>query len=122
MRFNLSQPLVNYKGQLFTRAVVGPDGQPVIEEGVVKQEPMTLQGALEAACLNADPQQYSTAAAKILIFNLLMKIHKAGPHVHLSAEEVSTLKELTGKQLSIAAVGAIHALLENPVPEDAAAG
>lgn len=121
MRFNLNLPVVNYRGQLFTRPVTGPDGQPVIENDQVKQEPLTLKHVLESACLNADPQQYATSAAKMMIFNLLMKIHKADPFVQLSSEEVSTLKELTGKQLSVAAVGAIHTLLEKPVPEDTAA-
>lgn len=114
MKFDLSVSLVNYNGQLFTRAVTGLDGAPVVVEGKVKQEPLTLKGVLEAACLNADPQQHSTGVQKMLVFNLLMKIHKASPIVDFTAEEITMLKDLTGKQLTVVAVGAVHMALDKP--------
>lgn len=108
MRFDLSKPLVNYSGQLFTR--------PVTEEsGAVRQEPLVLKSVLESACLNADPNQHSDGTKKMVIFGILMKVHQARPFANLSAEEVSVLKDLIGRQLTVAAVGAVYAALEQPV-------
>lgn len=113
MKFDLSQILVNYNGQQFTR--------PIVENGVARDEPATLKSLLEVACVNADPQQHSDGSKKMLVFNLLMKIYKASPFANLTAEELTLLKELVGKQMTIPAVGAIYAALEKPVPDERAA-
>lgn len=110
MKFDLSQPLLNYNGQPFTKSL--PDGA-----GGLRNEPTVLKEVLESACVNADPQQYNDATKKLLIFRLLMKIHQANPVVDFTAEDLTTLKELTGKQLTIAAVGAVYEALENPLTD-----
>lgn len=112
MKYDLSIALMTYDGKPFTRSVIGEDGQPIIVAGKVQQEPLILQQALEAACLGADPQEYGTSDKKMIVFNLLMKIHGANPSVDLTAEEVSTLKNLVGKQMSVGAVGVIFRHLE----------
>ncbi len=116
MKYDLNQPLVNYNGQLFTRPVI-VDGQAVVENGKAKQEPLTLKNVLESACLNADPNQYNTGTQKMVIFNVLMKVHKADPIADLTAEDVALLKELVGKQVTVAAVGVVYAALEKPQTE-----
>lgn len=113
MKFDLSVPVVSYDGQLFTYPVLGTDGQPV------GQEPLTLKRVLVSACVNADPQEHNDANKKLAVFNLLMKLHAANPFVQLAAEEVTTLKNLVGKQMTVVAVGAVCALLEKPVAENA---
>lgn len=109
MRYDLNQPLLNYNGQLFTR--------PVVVDGQTKQEPLTLRDVLESACLNADPNQHSTGTQKMVIFNVLMKVHKADPVADLTAEDVALLKELVGKQITVAAVGMVYAALEKPLTD-----
>jgi hypothetical protein len=116
MKYDMNQPLVNYNGQLFTRPVI-VDGQPVIEGGKAKQEPLTLRNVLESACLNADPQQYNTGTQKMVVFNVLMKVHKADPIADLTAEDVAILKDLVGKQVTVAAVGVVYDALEKPITE-----
>jgi hypothetical protein len=110
MKFDLSQTLVSYNGKQFTR--------PVVENGVTRDEPTTLRDLLEVVCVNADPQQHSDGAKKMLIFNLLMKVHNASPSADFTAEELTLLKELVGKQLTIPAVGAIYAALEKPLSNE----
>ncbi len=116
MKYDLNQPLVNYNGQLFTRPVI-VDGQAVVENGKAKQEPLTLKNVLESACLNADPNQYSTGTQKMVVFNVLMKVHKADPVADLTVEEVALLKDLVGKQVTVNAVGVVYAALEKPLAE-----
>lgn len=114
MKFDLSVPLTNYDGQLFTQPVSGEDGT------VVGKKPLTLKNVLESACLNADPGQHNDGPKKMAIFQLLMKVYGADPYVNLSAEELTTIKELVGKQMTIVAVGAVYAALERPVVENKA--
>jgi hypothetical protein len=110
MKFDLSVPLVSYDGKLFTRPVESDDGE-------VRQEPLTLKSVLVSACVNADPQEHNDADKKLAVFSLLMKLHEANPFVHLKAEEVSVLKKLIGKQLTVVAVGVVCKALESPLPE-----
>lgn len=107
MKFDLNKFLTNYKGQPFTREVHGESG--------TLQEPLTLREILESACLNADSVQHNDGIKKMVIFNLLMKVHKADPCADFTAEEISLLKDLIGKQLTVLGVGAVYAALEKPV-------
>ncbi len=112
MKFDLSISLINYDGKPFTR--------PVEVDGVVTHEPLTLQQLLVSTCVNADPKEYHDTERKLAIFNLLMKLHQAHPYVDLKAEEITTLKNLVGKQLTVVAVGVVCKALENPLPRDQA--
>ena len=113
MKYDLSQGLMNYNSQPFTRPVL-VDGKPVMIDGKAQQEPLSLKDVLESACLNADPNQYNTGQQKMIVFNLLMKVHQANPIVDLTVEEITLLKELVGRQMTVAAVGVIYGALENP--------
>lgn len=117
MKFDLKIPLCNYDGKLFTRPVLDDEGKPVMEGGKVKQEPLTLQNVLESACLNADQQDHGTGEKKMIVFSLLSKIHAADPVADLKAEDLVLLKTLVGKQLTVAAVGAVYQALDKPVIE-----
>jgi len=117
MKYDLSIRLVSYDGKPFTRPAMTTDGQPVVHDGVPQHVHLTLKDVLTSACVNADPQEHNDSDKKLAIFKLLMKLHSALPFVHLSAEEVSLLKKLVGKQLTVIAVGAVCHELENPVQD-----
>lgn len=117
MKYDLSIPLRTFDGKLFTRALTDENGQAVVEDGKVKQAPLTFKQMLESVCLNADPQEYSSGERKMLVFNILMKVHSADPIVDLSAEDVAILKNLVGKQLLVGAVGVVYKALESPLSE-----
>ena len=117
MRFRVNDPLVNYAGQVFTRPVQNPDGTQVLDDkGAPVQEPLLIKNVLATACLSADGPQYANGVQKMVVFNLLMKINQAINIVDLSSEEVSILRDLVGRQLSVAAVGAVYAILDDPIP------
>jgi len=111
MKHNLMVPLVSYNGAPF-HAQSSPQS-----DGVAGAGPMTLKAVLENACVSANPQEYPTGDQKMQIYQLLLKLHAAAPFAELSAEDVTLLKRLVGTQMTVAAVGAVFTLLENPVQE-----
>lgn len=110
MKHNLKVPVLTFNGTFFTEQVPQPDGPN-------KTRHVELKSILEGACLNADPQEFNTGDLKMQVYSLLQKIHAAEPYAELTAEDVTLLKRLAGKQLSVAATGAVFNALENPVTE-----
>ena len=100
MKYSTDVEIRAYNGE----ALLGQDNKP-----------STVRKLFEKVCVNADPQEFSSLEAKMEVHRLLMKVHQAGLHVDLTAEEVSLLKRLSAKFLSVVALGAIVQLLENPV-------
>jgi hypothetical protein len=107
MKYDLKIGLISYDGKPFTRTDNLQDGQT--------PEPLTLKDVLISACVNADPHEYNDTDKKLAIFEILMRLHEAKQFVDLSAEQVSVLKKLVGKQLTVIAVGAVCRILENPM-------
>lgn len=105
MKHNMTVQVLSYTGKPFMGPPATEGGEPV---------PVQLKDLLIDACLNADPQEYGTGDKKIQVYKLLDKIYRADPTVDLSSEEVTLLKNLAGKRCTVAAVGAIFELLENP--------
>lgn len=114
MKHNLLRPLFNYKGEPFTREMPNPDGPAPIKVQ------MTLRDILEQACIMASPQKYSTSEKKVEVYRLLKKIAAAEPFAILVAEDVVLLKALVGDQMTVAAVGAVFEMLDNPKTDNEA--
>lgn len=112
MKHNLIRPVVNFKGEPFTKEMPNPDG--TVGGGPVKV-PLTLRDLLEQACINANPQKYSTGEKKMEVYKLLKKVSAAEPFTVLVAEDVVLLKALVGDSMSVVAVGAVFEMLDNPL-------
>lgn len=113
MKFDVTVTVKNYQGKAFTRQELSGaevDGQPEMVA-----IPLTMRDMLESLCLNADTQQYPGWDKKLEVHRLLTKIHAADPIVDLKVDEIAMLQKLAGQQATIAAVGALDMLLENPV-------
>jgi len=107
MKYDISIQMRSYNGAPFIQKIAGADGS-------ITDLLMSLKDMLENALVNPDPQEFSTAEKKLEIYRLLQKIHAAESEVNLSAEEVSLIKKIVAKNMTITAMGAIYDALESP--------
>jgi hypothetical protein len=115
MKYDLSVELENFEGRPFKVPKIDEDGQQVMDGDKPVLEAWSLKKALEQACAGADPQEFNDLEKKLKVYQLLTKIHKANPVVKLTAEEVTLLKKLVAKGMSVVAMGSICDHLENPL-------
>lgn len=103
MKFNMDQDLKSYDGKDITKSDTDKDCA-------------TLGEVLEVSCVNANPQKHGSGDAKWKIYKLLQTI-AVGGLVELTADQVTTLKDLVGDAYNVTIVGCVWELLENPVAD-----
>ena len=109
MRFDMSQVLVDYKGEELEA--------PVTKDGKVSKAPFTLRHGCCEALMSEFPDDKQTTMQKLERETLAGRIYMATGPVELTAKDITIIQDRAAKGYGARAFGPICRALENPVAD-----
>lgn len=106
----------------FGRIMRTLDGEPLMDGAPGKSKHVTVGVAVVNALLMENPDEKVSGTEKVSRFNLARRIQNGeGDSVEVTAEEISTMKDLVGKLYAPIVVGQVWEHLEGKSPDEPAA-